>query len=432
MSIIKKIFHSLRRKIAWFWLKAHPVTQIAVTGSQGKTNTTRLIAHTLSSVLNSKVVSTDLNLDTLYNLPITALHVTSKTEFVVFEVGVDHKGEMDKHLNIISPRIAVVTGISPVHSDEEHLGSLKNIVEEKSKLVVSLSKDDLAILNYDDESVKKMAKKTQAKVIWFGSNKQRCKIFRRKEEEVEISLKGTKFSFYDGRRKIEIETSLIGEHHIYNVMAAYAVLKGVNYLHHKTFKLSSQIISRFVDSLRNIKPLKGRMSIEKGPRGTVILDDLLRANPASTRYGLITFSKIKYSEGKKIAVLGEMGELGKLGVRKHKEIGRLVSKLKVDYLISVGPLQRYVYEEAIKNGLSSSSAFWVSNPVEAGEVLKKIVRKGDFIYFKASLLRHMERAILVLEGVKVKCTVPFCHFYHSCRECKYLKVGYPSDENSSL
>ena len=110
-----------------------PAIQIAVTGSQGKTNTARMIGETLKTI--GKTVVTDIDLDTVYNVPITALKIAPWTDFAVFELGIDHQKEMNLHLQIVKPKIAIVTGISSVHTDKEHLGSLENLIFEKRKLL---------------------------------------------------------------------------------------------------------------------------------------------------------------------------------------------------------------------------------------------------------------------------------------------------------
>ena len=156
MNYLKQTFHSTRRLIAKYWLNLHKNTKIiAVTGSFGKTSTSTAIRLVLSEKF--KTLQTDLNLDTIYNVPITSLRLTNH-QYIVFELGVDHPGEMDTHLEIVRPDLAVLTGISPVHSDEEHLGSLERVIREKGKLLKVLTTKQIAVVNYDDENTRKMAK----------------------------------------------------------------------------------------------------------------------------------------------------------------------------------------------------------------------------------------------------------------------------------
>ncbi len=403
----RKLFHETRRRIAKIWLKLHPqITIIGITGSYGKTNTTQAITQVLSEKF--KTLQTDINLDTIYNLPITLLRLRSYHQKLVLEYGIDKIGEMDHfHLSLVKPKIAVMTGITPVHADKEHLGSLKNIINEKGRLLEILPKDGLAILNYDDPSVHQMAKKTKAKVIWYGFN-EKAEFWA---DRVRVTLKGTHFRLHHNNSLVKLETNLVGKHFVHSCLIAAII--GLNQ------GLSWQEIAR---GLKKIKPLQGRVSIERGPKGSVLINDSLRANPVSTKVGLELLSELK-TEYKKIAVLGEMGELGKFAQKEHQEIGELTAKLKIDYLIAIGPLQKLTAQAAIKGGMNQKQVFWVADILEAAKRLAGIINKNDLLYLKGSRLRHLERLLLVLRGQKVNCRLPFCHFYHHCRDCQYLKTG---------
>ncbi len=381
----KHLFHMTRRFIAKRWLSLMPALQIAVTGSQGKTNTTQTIYGILKQI--GLTVVTDINLDTIYNVPITALRVRPSTKFAIFELGVDHPGEMDKHLEIVKPKIAVVTGISPVHTDADHLGSLENLIKEKRKLIEALPKNGYAILNYDDENVRKMAPFTKAKILWYGTDKKHCDIWANK---LNVSLEGTAFSL-NGQ---PVTTRLIGKHHIYTIMTAYLVYKLM--VDNNQFPL---VLTDFNQFLSNVIPLPGRMSVEPGPLGTTVLNDSLRANPSSTASGLQTLSEIEYKGGRKIAVLAEMGELAD-PVEEHKKIGRLIGRLKINFLIGIGPYQKYTVEEAVKSGMAKQNVFWVRDVNGSAEILKKIICADDLIYLKGSLHKGLWKITTIISSWK--------------------------------
>ena len=402
----KQIFHFFRRGLAKNWLKLMPATQIGITGSFGKTNTTRAIAQVLSS--SFQVIQTDLNLDTIYNLPITGLKVRPWSQVAVFELGIDQREEMDRHLEIVRPKIGVVTGITPVHSDEEHLGSLQNIIKEKQKLIAALPQDGLAVLNGDDENVRPMAKFTKAKVLFYGTDKKNCQIWA---EKIKPGLKGLAFTLWAGRESYKVKTPLLGRHQIYTCMAATAVGREMGLP-----------MAAIISALSGLSNLKGRLSLEKGPLGVMLLDDHLRANPESTKAGLIFLKDLKTS-GRKIAVLGEMGELGEWAVEKHKEIGRLAAGCGLDFLVCVGPLQKYAVESAVESGMDKDKTIWFADVFSASEKLKTILQKGDLFYLKGSLLQHVERILLLLENKPVGCRVVSCHFYHQCPVCPFLQTG---------
>lgn len=400
----KQRFHQVQRVLAKFWLKRFPkITIIGITGSYGKTNTTRAIA----AVLGEKypTLQTDLNLDTVHNLPITLLKLRPKHRKLVLEYGVDHKNEMDLHLSLVRPSIAVVTGINPTHSDPELLGSVEGIIKEKSKLISALPKNGWAILNWDDERVRSMVKATQAKVIRFGTTSD-CDYWA---EQIKVDFNGTSFVLHTGKSKQKITTGLVGQHFVHACLVAVVAgrLQGLSWREIKK-------------GLAKLTPLPGRLSLEEGPRGSILLNDALRANPASTLAGLQTLVDLP-TKGRKIAVLGEMGELGSLAKSEHERIGKKIANLKIDYLVSIGPLQKLTVKAAIKAGMKKEQVFWVSNVSEAAKILKKILKPDDLLYLKGSLLRHLERVILLLKAEKVGCKVISCHFYNQCQNCPELQ-----------
>ncbi len=408
VKILKKIFHKARRLLAKLWLRMNlQLTVIGVVGSYGKTNTAQAITAVLSQ--KYKTLRTDLNLDTIYNLPITILKTRPYHQKLILEYGVDHKGEMDFHLNLVKPHIAVLTGINPTHSGPGLLGSLKGVIEEKSKLLRVLPKDGLAVLNGDDEKVRKMAKFSKAKVCYFSLKDNEADFY---VKDIKISFSGTSFKLLQkegGNKKgVSIKTGLVGRHFIQSCLPAIAVglYQG----------LTLKEIKRGLGKLR---PLAGRLSIEKGPKGSILLNDSLRANPSSTLAGLETLADLP-SKGKRIAVLGEMGELGSLAEKEHQKIGDEVAKLNIDYLVSVGSLQKLTAQQAIKSGMDKDHVFWAKDTSQAANLLKKILKKDDLFYLKGSLLKHMERTLLILENKKVNCKVNSCHFYHPCKNCLYL------------
>lgn len=418
MKNLKKIYHQLRRLLAKFWLSFYPrITIIGITGSYSKTNTSKAINQVLSE--KYQTLQTDLNLDTNFNLPITLLKIRPKHQKLILEYGVDHQGEMTNHLSLVKPQIVVLTGINPTHSEPELLGSLSGIIKEKSKLIESLSAEEKAFLNWDDLHVRQMAKKTKAKIIKYGLGLDDKDEYDFYAENIRVSFLGTRFTLvhkkYSDRvkdlEKIEIETGLIGRHFIQSclVAAAIALNEGLSWTEIKK-------------SLGSLVSLPGRLSIEKGPLGSILLNDSLRANPASTLAGLQTLADLS-SKKKRIAVLGEMGELGESAIEEHRKIGKKIVDLKIDYLIGIGPLQQETTKQALKLGMKESQVFWVDDILSAAKVLKDLLKKEDLFYLKGSRLRHMERILMILNQEKVGCKVNSCHFYYHCRSCPYLLSG---------
>ncbi len=394
----KKYFHVIKRFLAINWLSLWNPTQLAITGSQGKTNVTHMLSGILAQF--GSTVCTDLTLDTTFNVPITALKVRPWTKFLVWELGIDHPEEMEDHLEIARPNIACVTGISPVHTDQEHMGSLDVLIQEKRKLIEALPENGTAVLNHDDELVRKMAPYTKAHIKWYGSTNE-CDISVDKKS-IKVALVGTSAHFSINGKTQNIKTGLIGVHHIETIMASYLLAQSA---------IQSDILDTFCKSVATTMPLRGRMSVEKGPMNTILLNDSLRANPQSTNAGLKTLEMIEHSIGKKIAVIGEMGEL-EHPEQEHKKTGELLAKLTIDFVIGIGPLRKYTIDEAIKQGFPKEKTAYAQDVFQATELLKSTLKSGDLWYLKGSLLRNYKRIVQLLNNEEVCCSQVMCPYEH--------------------
>jgi len=398
---VKKYYHRTKRFLAKNWLSLWSPKQIAITGSQGKTNVTHMLEQVLSQF--GSTVRTDLTLDTTYNVPITALKVLPWTKYLLWELGIDHPGEMAHHLEIAHPQIACITGISPVHTDKEHMGSLERLIQEKRKLIEILPETGTAVLNHDDAYVQQMASHTKAPVKWYGST-QDCDIFV-DPNSIIVSLKGTSADFSIKGKTHRMATGLIGIQHVETIMASYLLAQSA---------IQSDILDVFCTSVAKIMPLRGRMNVEEGPMDSQLLNDSLRANPQSTDAGLKTLDMIAYSNGKKIAVIGEMGELANPEM-EHKKTGKLIAKLNIDFVIGIGPLRKYTIDEAILHGFPKEKTAYASDVFQAAELLKSVLQPGDLWYLKGSLLRNYKRIVQLLNNEEVCCDQLMCPYDH----CEY-------------
>ncbi len=407
LTPIKKRYHAGRRTLANGWLNGihSRTTQIAITGSYGKTSTTHGIYHALAR--HAPTVTTDLNLDTIYNVPITALQLRGE-KYIVFELGIDRPHEMAFHLDIVRPDIAVMTGITPVHSDDKHLGSLDAIIREKRRLIEALSPDGLAVLHREDAHVREMAGHTRASVVWYGTSPE-CDY---RAENIQLTTTGSAFRAVTPAQTFDVETAVLGAHNCVNLLAAVAVAERVG--------IPAATVQAAFAALQ---PLGGRLSVALGPLGLTLIDDALRANPASTRAGLIFLGSLT-SKGQKIAVLGEMGELGDSAVEQHAAVGRDAAGAGISRLICVGDLTRHTAEAAVAGGMPADRVLLAPRVHDAAKILQQFSQPGDMLYLKGSLMRHMERIPLLLEGRRVGCEVISCPFYCQCTECEYLEKGY--------
>jgi UDP-N-acetylmuramoyl-tripeptide--D-alanyl-D-alanine ligase len=411
---IKAVLRRWRRTAADFWLNTvHARTvQIAITGSYGKTSTTQGIYAVCAA--HADTIKTDVNLDTIYNLPITALRLRNHA-YAVLETGIDTLNEMRLHLSLIDPDISIITGIAPVHADAEHMGSVENIIREKRQLIEALEPDEIAILNYDDEQVRAMASHTKARVLWYGLSPEADF----SAQGVQVRSDGLRFVAVTPSAEFTVETPLIGRHSAANLMAAAAV--------GHVLGIPPETIQR---AFAGIKPLKGRLNIEDGPLGSTLINDALRANTASTRAGL-RFLDDLHAAGAKIAVLGEMGEIGETAAEEHHAIGQLLGELDVDLTVCIGGLTQHITEGAMEAGVPPERVVFVGTVQQAAEVIKARLQPGDTLYLKGSLLKHLERVKLLLHGEQVGCTVMSCPFYHQCDGCPYRVTGYQEVRDAS-
>ncbi|NDJ34291.1 MAG: UDP-N-acetylmuramoyl-tripeptide--D-alanyl-D-alanine ligase [Chloroflexi bacterium] len=407
MESLRDFARQARRGLAAFWLNTiHARTvQIGITGSYGKTSTTHAIAAVLAA--HAPTLTTDVNLDTIYNIPITALRLRNH-RYAVFEAGIDRPNEMSFHLEIVQPDISVITGIAPVHADADHLGSVENIIREKRKLIEALQPGQRAILHIDDPNVRDMTSYTQGDVIGYGQSPKAD--FR--AESITVRPTGLAFTAVTPDSTFPIQTPLLGRHNATNIMAAVAIGCSLGVP-----------VETMQAALADLEPLRGRLNIEPGPLGTTLINDALRANTASTRAGL-TFLDDLTIEGRRIAVLGEMGEIGETAVEEHAAIGEHIAGLDIDLTVCVGGLTRHIVEGAVARGLPTDRIQFVSDVHQAAEAVANYARAGDILYLKGSLLRHLERVRLILEGWEVGCTVESCPFYHQCTACEYRIPGY--------
>jgi len=398
----KKIYHFFKRQLAKAWARWHHAEDIImVTGSYGKTSTVYILAQTLR--LAGEVLVTDRNLDTIFNLPQTLLR-WRKHKYLVLEAGIDHLYEMDFHLGLIKPTVVIFMGVTPVHAQSDLLGSKQRIFEEKSKLVKALRPEGLLIYNSDDRYARRAAKLYRGKKLGFSQRKNGAQYYLKKSK---LTLQGTEFYLHSQKSGItlKVKTLLLGKHFSQSFLAAFAFLEARN-----------MPLEFLAEAAKAIRPLPGRLSLEKFVNGSLALNDRLRSNPASAKAGLKTISVLRKKSKRLIVVMGEMGELGRYAPREHRQLGRQLDKLAPDILVAIGPLMRLATAE-VKN--KTTKIIWAANPVSAAEKFQNFTkpRKGDLFYLKASLLRHLERFDYVLRGWRVNCRRQNCHFYKPCSIC---------------
>jgi len=338
---------------------------IAVTGSNGKTTTKEMIHAMLSS--EGPAHKSQSSYNNLVGIPLTVFELTTAHRFAVLELGMNKAGEIARETEIIRPDVGVLTNIAPAHIGP--LGSLSNIIKAKAELFDRLGKNHTAFINGDDTRAMKVAERTRARTCTFSvkaKSDYRATRLKLLWDRTEFSLRDMRF-----------EIHALGIENVYNALAAIGVADVCGVGLHVMEKI-----------LRDFRPPHLRATVQT--RGEVtIINDSYNSNPSSLKWAL---RWLTLSDGRrKIAVLGDMLELGESARRYHLQLGRF-ARNHCDMLIGVGALSKYLAE-----GMGTRRARYFENKEEALRFLKRTVRPGDAILIKGSRLMRMEdlaRALL--------------------------------------
>jgi len=348
---------------------------ICVTGSNGKTTTKEIIAHILSQEF--PLLKTSGNYNNEIGIPLTLLQLNKSHKFLVAEMGMRGLGEIRTLTNFIPPDLAVITNIGEAHIGL--LGSKDNIFKAKSELLQSLDKDGVAILNRDDPYFFKMLKIVKGKKIYtFGienkSDIMACNIRM-------VSDKGMRFALevQNGKSR-EIYFPLLGRHNIYNALAASAV----------AFALGIEL-DLIEKGLSSSKPLNLHMQLSNFNKGIKILNDSYNASPLSVKSALETLAEVAQNN-RKIAILGDMLELGEKTDFYHREIGKEAAKLSIDILITVGQRGKIIAQSSKEEGMAKERVFSFekNEKINLAKKLLSLAKPGDFILIKGSREMKME------------------------------------------
>lgn len=395
---IKKLVLWLLKVMAKRRLKTFRGKVVAVTGSVGKTSTKEAIYTVLNTQFKVKQTKKSMNSD--FGLLLTILDIESgfssatkwswflikgfvhsfmrdHSEVLLLEMGVDKPGDMDFLLSVVKPDIAVVTGIAHVHMDEGQFRDLHHIFEEKSKLVHALKEGGIAVLNTDDEILASFVKKIGGKkVVSFGQERDHAHAEGGQStdfwaSQIKQSLEGIDFILHHDNKRYDVHLNVLGKYQTYVVLPG--IICGV--------LLGMPIENAIFAALKYTLP-PGRMSVIPGMEGSVILDSSYNSSPKALKEALKILADVG-NEKRKIAVLGNMNELGSHSAKMHEEIGAMVPDM-ADMLLTVGTDAQKIAEKAIEKGMSEKAVFSFKNALEAAEFFKEKVKKGDIILVKGS------------------------------------------------
>jgi UDP-N-acetylmuramoyl-tripeptide--D-alanyl-D-alanine ligase len=342
---------------------------IGITGSVGKTTTKDAVAHLLGA--KYKVHSSKGNFNNHFGLPLGLLKLEPEHEIAVIEMGMSHAGEIAALARIALPDDGIVTTVAPVHL--EFFESLAGIARAKYELIQALPAGGTAILNADDEYVSQFGRDFKGKVVLFGL-KPTADI---RAERIEVlGQQGTRFALIANGERIEVTSPLLGQHNVYNVLAAAAAA-----LEHNL------ALEEIAAALPSLIPADKRGQVVQFDNITVI-NDCYNSSPKALMAAVDTLAAVP---GKRhIVVAGEMLELGPTGEQLHRESGAYIAGKKVDFLLGVRGLASAMVEDAKARGLAAE---FVATPEEAGAWLAKHGRAGDVVLLKASRGVKLEKAL---------------------------------------
>ena len=360
--------------IAHFWRKKCKATIVAITGSTGKTTTKEMIA-TITG-LTKKVMKARGNYNNLIGLPLSILQIDEGHEVAILEMGTNAPGEIGRLTRIAAPDIGLITNIGPAHL--EGLKSLDAVREEKCDLFRNMAETGVAIINIDDKKMLISKKEWRGKSITFG--------FRKNADVSADTIKikgrqGLTFTIKIGMFRQEITMSVVGNHNIYNALAAAASswALGIEY-------------PTICQGLKAFQPVSGRMEIHRLNNGAFIINDTYNANPASFRAALETLKDLKASHESTV-IMGDMLELGDRAEEMHEGIGSLMADTEVGTIFLRGRLSPATAAGALKRNMSGDQIFFFETPDEIIPHLVSRVKKGDWILVKGSRQTKMEDAV---------------------------------------
>lgn len=352
------------QKMAAYKRSLYQIPVVAITGSVGKTSTKDMVASVLSQ--KYKVLKTEGNYNNEIGLPLTILKLRDE-EAMVVEMGMTSLGEISLLTQIAKPDIAIITNVGTAHI--EFLKTRENILKAKLEIIEGLSKEGTIIINNDNDLLHNwyQTQNTGYSIITYGLN-EKSDI---KGEEVQFHENGSNCKAIIEEKSYNVEIPVGGEHFVSNSLCALAVAKAMNIE-----------IEKAIKGIANFELTKNRMQIQKAKIGATVINDCYNANYDSMKAALQYLGKL--ANQRKIAVLGDMKELGEYSQKLHEQVGEEVYKNKIDLLICVGEEAKAIAKKAQEQGMEKENIYLCENKEQAIKILNEKMQKEDAILIKAS------------------------------------------------
>ncbi len=363
------------QRAAAYWRSLFSPRVVGITGSVGKTSTKEMTAAVLRQRFN--VLWSRASYNNEIGLPLTLLHLDEEHEALVLEMGAYVPGDIQALCEIAHPHVGVITMVGVSHL--ERMGTVERIWEAKSELVRALPENGVAVLNWDDEQVRRMAEVTRAQVFTYGLTPE-ADLWA---DDVEsLGLEGVRFTFHYGRDVIPVRLPWLGQHNVHTALRAAAV--GL------VFDMEWEAI---VAGLQDTD-VQLRIIVVPGIRDTKIIDDTYNASPTSVIAALNLLADL---DGRRVAILGDMLELGSYEEVGHRKVGARAAEV-LQRLITVGPRARWIAEEAVATGMNPDHVAAVDTVEEAIKQAEAWLEPGDVVLVKASRAMALERVVDALRA----------------------------------
>jgi len=362
-------------EIAKRWRELHPVRAMGITGSNGKTTTKDMVAQVLS--LNRKVLRNEGNLNNRIGVPLTLLKLDQSHEVAVVELGTSEPGEIARLCEILRPQLGLITQIAPAHL--EKLGSIDGVAKEKGELFRFLSREDVALVNLDDPHIVALSEECEARRVTYGFEGEPM---IRGDELRPFAPEGASFTLVLPEERVRVRLKGQGMPILKCAIAASAACWALG--------AKAEEILR---GLESFKPQWGRLNIVELPNGMTLIDDSYNANPSSMSSALELLCK--GGEGRKVAILGEMRELGSMAGAAHRDLGRQAAEIGVDFLVAIGQWSEEVASGAreAKSPRRPEEVLAVESFEDCEELLKTRLKRGDRILVKGSRGAALEKVV---------------------------------------
>lgn len=364
--------------LAAFYRRRFEARVVAITGSVGKTTTKEMLSAIL--MLKWKVLKSELNFNNEIGVPSTIFKMDSSHEIVVLELGMRGLGEIHRLASICKPSVGVITNVGMSHI--ERLGSQGAIADAKAEILANLPEDGLAVLNYEDGYFYVMKERHPGKIISFGS----CTGADVIGTQIQAELDGKyHFILMAEEGAIKVKLPVLGHHNVFNALAAAAaaVALGVD-------------LYTIRDGLESFDMPGMRMEFLQTQSGCTILNDAYNANPASMSAAIKTLRAVQ-GYGRRVAVLGNMLELGDYSEKAHRDVGHIAAD-GVDLLVTVGEFGKVIADGARNAGLPAENILSYGDSDEAAQELKGRVGNGDVVLVKGSRGMKMEKIVEALNA----------------------------------